>query len=73
MQTWVWGSRTIPLDVQTQLTLDDAGKITKHHDKWVGKFAPWWPIRRFTGASSTLLMRMAGWGKPAAAVSSEQK
>jgi hypothetical protein len=60
-QSYVWGSKTIPIKVQTTLTLDEQGKITKHHDKWQGKWANPYFLRRTIGGTSSLFIKALGW------------
>lgn len=72
-QTYVWGSKTIPLEVDTALVLDPSGRITKHDDTWRGKYKPPHALRRASGATSTLVMRIMGLGTPAASSEGEEK
>jgi hypothetical protein len=60
LQVYQWGDKTIPVDVDTHLTLDGEGRVAKHVDTWVGSTKPPDLVRRFMGDASTLAMQAAG-------------
>jgi hypothetical protein len=61
-QKYVWGKKEIPIKVDTKLSLDESGKVVRHVDEWRDKWASPVFIKRLTGASTTLVLRMFGLG-----------
>jgi hypothetical protein len=58
LQEYGYGRRTIPIDVDTELKLDDKGMIVSHYDVWRNKFNNFGICKRLGGSATSMLMRL---------------
>ena len=57
LQDYTVGSKQIPIECDTTITIDAEGKITNHVDKWRKRWANFGFLKRWGGSATSALMK----------------